>query len=64
MKKLFQNELLQLLLYGVFIHTAFVAVVLSVYQYAPEVLRDSELVAIIEIFEGYPKKTPTPLKDL
>ena len=52
MKKLFQNELLQLLLYGVFIHTAFVAVVLSVYQDAPEVLVDSELAAIIEIFEG------------
>jgi len=52
MKKLLKNELLLLLLYGVFIHTAFVAVVLSVYQGAPEVLLDSELVAIIEIFEG------------
>ena len=52
MKKLFQNELLQLLLYGVFIHTAFVAVVLTVYQGAPEVLVDSELAAIIEKFEG------------
>ena len=52
MKKLFENDLLKLLLYGVFIHTAFVAVVLTVYQDAPEVLADSELVAIIEIFEG------------
>lgn len=52
MKKLFQNELLQLLLYGVFIHTAFVAVVLFVYQDAPAVLLDSELAAILEIFEG------------
>lgn len=52
MKKLLKNELLQLLLYGAFIHTAFVAVVLSVYQDAPEVLLDSELAAIIEIFEG------------
>lgn len=51
-KKLLKNELFQLLMYGVFIHTAFVAVVLSVYQGAPEVLLDSELVAIIEIFEG------------
>ena len=52
MQNLFQNELLKLLLYGVFIHTVFVAVVLSVYQGAPEVLLDSELAAIIEIFEG------------
>jgi len=52
MKKLFQNDILQFLLIAVFIHTAFVAVVLSVYQGAPEVLADSELVAIIEVFEG------------
>ena len=52
MKTLFQNELLKLLLYGVFMHAAFVAVVLSVYQDAPEVLLDSDLVAVIEIFEG------------
>jgi len=52
MKKLYQNELLHLLLYGVFIHTAFVAVVLSVYQDAPKILEDTELVAIIEVFEG------------
>ena len=52
MKKLFQNELLQFLLSAVFIHTIFVAVVLVVYQDAPTVLLDSELVAIIEIFEG------------
>ena len=52
MKKLFQNELLQFLIVAVFIHTAFVAVVLTVYQDAPEVLLDSELAAIIQIFEG------------
>ena len=52
LKKLFQNELFILLVNGVIIHTAFVAVVLSVYQGAPEVLLDSELAAIIEIFEG------------
>ena len=52
MKKLLQNELFKLFMYGTFIHTTFVAVVLSVYQEAPEVLLDSELAAIIEIFEG------------
>ena len=52
MKKLLQNELLKLFLYGTFIHTAFVAVVLSLYQEGPEVLLDSELAAIVEIFEG------------
>ena len=51
-KKLFKNELLILLINGVIIHTAFIAVVLFVYQGAPEVLLDSELAAIIEIFEG------------
>lgn len=52
MKNLFQNELLQFLLSAVFIHTLFIAVVLIVYQDAPEVLLDTELAAIIEIFEG------------
>lgn len=52
LKKLFQNELLILLVNGVIIHCAFVAVVLSVYQGAPEILLDTELAAIIEIFEG------------
>jgi len=52
MKKLFANELFQFLLSAVFIHTIFVAVVLVVYQGAPEVLLNSELAAIIEIFEG------------
>jgi hypothetical protein len=52
LKNLFKNELFILLINGVIIHTAFVAVVLSVYGGAPEVLLDSELAAIIEIFEG------------
>ena len=53
LKKLFQNELLLLLLNGVIMHTVFVAVVLIVYQGAPEVLVDSGLSEIIEVFEGW-----------
>ena len=56
LKKLFENELLILLLNAVVMHTVFVAVVLSVYQGAPEVLADSgyrhELESDIEPFKG------------
>lgn len=52
MKNLLKNELLMFLLNAVVIHTIFVAVVLSVYQGAPEVLVDNSLVEILEVFEG------------
>lgn len=52
LKNLFKNELLILLLNAVIMHTVFVAVVLSVYQGAPEVLADSGLQVILEVFEG------------
>jgi Mg/Co/Ni transporter MgtE len=52
LKKLFKNELLILLLNAVVMHTVFVAVVLSVYQGAPEVLADSGLQIVLEVFEG------------
>ena len=52
LKKLFKNELLILLLNAVVMHTVFVAVVLSVYQGAPEVLADSGLQIVLAVFEG------------
>ena len=52
LKNLFKNQLLILLLNAVIMHTAFVAVVLSVYQGAPEVLADSDLKIVLEVFEG------------
>lgn len=52
LKKLFKNDLLILLLNAVVMHTVFVAVVLSVYQGAPEVLADSGLEIVLEVFEG------------
>ena len=47
-----KNDLCILLLNAVVIHTVFVAVVLSIYQGAPEVLTDSGLQIILEVFEG------------
>lgn len=52
LKNLFKNELLILLLNAVVMHTVFVAVILSVYQGAPEVLADSGLQVVLEVFEG------------
>ena len=52
LKNLFKNQLLILLLNAVIMHTVFVAVVLSVYQGAPEVLADSDLKIVLEVFEG------------
>ena len=52
LKKLFDNQLLILLLNAVVMHTVFVAVILSVYQGAPEVLADSGLQVVLEVFEG------------
>ena len=52
LKKILKNELFIILLNSVIIHLAFVAVVLSIYQGAPEVLADSALIEIIQVFEG------------
>ena len=52
LKKLLNNELLILFLNAAIMHTVFVAVVLSVYQGAPEVLADSGLQIVLEVFEG------------
>lgn len=52
LKKLLDNQLLILLLNAVVMHTVFVAVILSVYQGAPEVLADSGLQVVLEVFEG------------
>ena len=52
LKILFENEFLLLLISAVILDTIFMALVLTVYQGAPEVLLDSGLVEILEILEG------------
>ena len=52
LKNLFKNDLLILFLSAAIMHTMFVAVVLSVYQGAPEVLADSGLEVVLSVFEG------------
>jgi len=52
LKILFENEFLLLLISAVILDTIFMALVLTFYQGAPEVLLDSGLIEILEIFEG------------
>jgi len=52
LKILFENDFFLLLISAVILDTIFIGLVLTVYQGAPEVLIDSGLVEIIEIFEG------------
>ncbi len=52
LKQLLKNDLFILLITTVIIHVLFVAVVLTVYQGAPEVLTDSGLEIVLEVFEG------------
>lgn len=52
LKNLFKNDLLILFVSAAIMHTMFVAVVLSVYQGAPEVLADSGLEIVLSVFEG------------
>ena len=46
------NPLLQMLLGGVFIYTAFVAIILATLQTPPEAILNSGLKDILMIFEG------------
>lgn len=52
LKNIFKNELFIILINSVIIHLAFVAVVLTIYQGAPDILADSALVEILQVFEG------------
>lgn len=50
-KAILNNDVFVLLMSGVIMHTAFVAVVLSVMQIPPESLLDSNLKEVLFIFE-------------
>lgn len=49
---LFNNQLLQMLLGGVFVYISFVAVILATLQVPPDAVLDSGLKEIIMVFEG------------
>ncbi len=51
-KALLNNELLHVLLFGVFSYTCFVAVILATLQVPPDAILDSNLKEILMIFEG------------
>lgn len=46
------NPLLQMMMAGVFAYTAFAAVILATLQTPPEVLLDTSLVEVLQVFEG------------
>jgi len=52
--ELFNNELLLMLLSGVFAYIAFTAVILAVLQVPPEAILDSGLDEILLVFEEFP----------
>jgi len=52
LSNLLKNELFLLLVNGVIVHTAFVAVVLTTMTVPPEAILDSNLKEILLIFEG------------
>lgn len=51
-KELLNNELLQVLLFGVFSYTCFVAVILATLQIPPDAILDSGLKEVLMVFEG------------
>lgn len=46
------NPLLQMLMAGVFVYSAFVAVILATLQIPPEAILDSGLQEVLLVFEG------------
>ena len=51
-RTLLQNDILQVLLFGVFSYTCFIAVILATLQMPPEAILDSGLKEILMVFEG------------
>ena len=51
-KELLNNELLQVLLFGVFSYTCFIAVILVTLQIPPDAILDSGLQEVLLVFEG------------
>jgi len=51
-RNLLKNDLLQMLMFGVFSYTCFIAVILTTLQLPPEAVLESGLQEIILVFEG------------
>ena len=51
-RNLLKNDLLQMMMFGVFAYLCFVAVILTTLQLPPDAILDSGLQEIILVFEG------------